>query len=46
MYGGVLLYNRDELSYNVTFMGPENLELLGITLHKGTVAYGFVYVHL
>ena len=29
--GGVLLYIRDDLSYNVIFMGPENLELLGIS---------------
>lgn len=33
--GGVLLYIRDDLSYNVIFMGPENLELLGITLYNG-----------
>ena len=34
---GVLLYIRDDLSYNVTLTGPdhENLELLGITLHNG-----------
>ena len=29
--GGVLLYIRDDLSYNVIFMDPENLELLGIS---------------
>ena len=33
--GSVLLYIRDDLSYNVIFMGPENLELLGITLYNG-----------
>ena len=30
-----MLYIRGDLSYNVTFMGPDNLELLGITLHNG-----------
>ena len=33
--GGVLLYIGDDLSYNVIFMGPKNLELLGITLYNG-----------
>ena len=31
--GGVLLYIRGDLSYNVIFMGPDNLELLGVTLY-------------
>ena len=31
--GGVLLYIREDLSYNIAFTGPENLELLGVTLH-------------
>lgn len=30
--GGVLVYIRDDLSFNVAFRGPNNLELLGITL--------------
>ena len=33
--GGVLLYIGDDLSYNVIFMGPKNLELLGITSYNG-----------
>ena len=33
--GDILLYIRDDLSYNVIFMGPDNLELLGITLYNG-----------
>ena len=32
---GVLLYIRDGLSNNVTFTGPENLEMVGITLYNG-----------
>ena len=32
---GVLLYISDDLSYNVTFTGSENLGMLGITLHNG-----------
>jgi len=33
--GGVLLYIRDDLSYNVTSTDPENLELLGFILYNG-----------
>lgn len=32
--GGVLLYIRDDVPYNVTFVGPDNLELLGLTLYN------------
>ena len=33
-HSGILLCIKD-LSYNVTYTGPENLELLGITLRNG-----------
>ena len=33
--GGVLLYIRDDLLYNVTSTDPENLELLGFILYNG-----------
>ena len=39
--GGVLLYIRDDLSYNVTCMDPENMELLGITLYNGNQSNHF-----
>lgn len=32
--GGVLLHIRDDVPYNVTFVGPDNLELLGLTLYN------------
>ena len=32
--GGVMLYIRDDLSYNILFTGPNSLELIGITLYS------------